>query len=122
MPEPNLKRMACPFCATQTTIPDDLRWEKTATAPQPPIRPGKLDPFDSARQATRENTPVPDTFTENTVKILRAAEPVARQAYSTYWRWTALRPLLPGCLIFIAVVCLLACATGAGLVYLLRQG
>lgn len=119
-PDANRDRIACPFCGTQLTIPPDLIWKKAAH-PQPRTKKNKPDPFKSASQATRENTPVPDTFTENTVKVLRAAEPVARKAYGAYWRWALLRPYLPGCLMFLAVSCLLACATGAGIVYFLQQ-
>jgi predicted RNA-binding Zn-ribbon protein involved in translation (DUF1610 family) len=117
-PAANLERMPCPFCGTQLTIPEALQTRKPVA---PPPQPAQFDPFESARRATRANTPVPDTFTPKLVNALNSLDPVARRAYSTYAWGSMARRRLPGCLALLAVACLLACAMGVGFAYLLGR-
>jgi hypothetical protein len=119
-PAANAQRMPCPFCGTQLTIPEALRTQKPLPpASAPPA--AQFDPFESARRATRANTPVPDIFTPKLVNALNTLDPVARRAYSTYAWGSMARRRLPGCLALLAVACLLACAVGVGLAYFLGR-
>jgi hypothetical protein len=97
--------MACTFCGTNLTIPEELRVQVTArVADQSKARPAI------------GSTPQPQVDAPD---LLRKAQPIAIRAWNAYAWWTWLRRLLPGCLIALVVLCL-ACMALGGLPFLLR--
>jgi hypothetical protein len=118
--------MPCPFCGTALTIPVNLRW-KQAIEPEalPPVENPAFDPFQAAKNAhvTGGQVEKAQADPEFVTNALRQARPIAVGALSAYALWANLRRFLPGCLIALASVCLLACtATGVILYFLQRAG
>jgi hypothetical protein len=109
--------MACPFCGTALTIPSNLRWKQAIVAEPPTMRGPAFNPLINARKSEK-----PASETEFVADALRQAQPLAAGAVSAYALWNRLRRLLPGCLIALTLLCLLACGAGAALLVYLRQG
>ena len=125
-PAPNKKLMPCPFCGTSLTIPTHLRWNQ-AIAPEPPPPPAEkptFDPFKAAENArfTGEKAEKAQADSKFVTDALRKAQPLAAGAVSAYALWASLRRFLPGCLIALAIVCLLSCGVGTAVLFFLRQG
>jgi NADH pyrophosphatase NudC (nudix superfamily) len=126
-PAPNKTLMPCPFCGTSLTIPADLRWQQfTEPEAPPPTTSGKpaFDPFQAAENArfTGEKAEKNQAETEFVTDALRKAQLLAAGAVSAYALWASLRRFLPGCLIALAILCVLSCGVGATVVFFLRQG
>jgi hypothetical protein len=125
-PAPNKNSMPCPFCGTALTIPTHLRWKQEFAPEQlSPVEKPAFDPFKAAENArfTGEKTEKAQADSEFVSNALRQAQPLAAGAVSAYALWASLRRFLPGCLIALASLCLLACAaTGIILYYLQRAG
>jgi hypothetical protein len=125
-PAPNKNSMPCPFCGTALTIPTHLRWKQEfAPEPHPPAEKLAFDPFKAAENArfTGEKAEKAQADSKFVTDTLRKAQPLAAGAISAYALWANLRRFLPGCLIALASLCLLACAaTGITLYFLQRAG
>jgi hypothetical protein len=124
---PNKNSMPCPFCGTALTIPTHLRWEQAITPEPPPSSEQQpaFDPFKAAENAkfTGEKAEKAQADSQFVTDALRKAQPLAAGAVSAYALWASLRRFLPGCLIALASLCLLACvATGIILYFLQRAG
>ncbi|RPH57216.1 MAG: hypothetical protein EHM81_11905 [Chloroflexi bacterium] len=130
-PAPNKNSMPCPFCGTALTIPVNLRWQQAVT-PEPPPPAGKpaFDPFRAAENArfTGEKAEYPGGHAKARVDsqfvtdALRKAQPLAAGAVSAYALWAGLKRFLPGCLMALAVLCVLSCGIGATVIYFLQRG
>jgi len=124
-PAPNQKNMPCPFCGTALTIPTHLRWEQAITPePPPPAEKPAFDPFKAAENArfSGEKAEKAQADSQFVTDALRKAQPLAAGAVSVYALWASLRRFLPGCLIALAILCVLSCGVGAAIVFFLRQG
>lgn len=96
-PLPGAVRIACPYCGSQTTVPENLRLN--AAPPPKPVQP-----------PVQASIPEPEI---DLSEALRKAQPVAAKALNTFWLWTLIRRYLPGCLAFIVIstcVCVAAIA------------
>ena len=95
-PEAGTSRMACTYCGTNLTIPENLQ-----TAARPRVE--KIS--SKAKPVIRLEKEAPD--------LLRKAEPIARKAWNLYAGWTWLRWLLPTCLTLFVIGCIACVALGA---------
>jgi hypothetical protein len=106
---PGAARMACTFCGTNLTIPEELR---AKAAPRMSTTPPRINPIATPKPEPQPTVDAPD--------LLRKAQPIALGAWNAFAAWTWLRRLLPGCLIALVLLCL-ACIALGGLPFLLRS-
>ena len=102
-PYPGAIRTVCEYCGCAANIPEDMR---IAAKPAP----GKAGPAQVKEESDIKLT-----------EIVDKVQPVAIKAYNTFWLWTIIRRFLPGCLITLAVLCLLTCVFTFGSIFLMRQ-
>ena len=108
-PIPGAARMACTFCGTNLTVPEELRAKAT---PRATSAPPKVKPLATPKPIKESQVDAPD--------LLRKAQPIALGAWNAFATWTWLRRLIPGCLIALVLLCL-ACLALGGLPFLLRS-
>ena len=89
-------RMACAYCGTNLTIPQELR---TKAMPKMERTASKAKPIS-----------IPEN---EAAKLLRKAQPAAIGAWNLYALWTWVRWLLPTCLVIFVIGTLLCIALGA---------
>jgi hypothetical protein len=88
--------MACTYCGTNLTIPQELRIKaKPAATSMPP-----------------QQRPTPSVEKE-APDLLRKAQPIAIKAWNTYAYWTWLRWLIPTCLVVLIVGMVICSLVGA---------
>lgn len=95
--------MACTYCGTNLTIPENLRVKTTPTVEVQPLK---------ARPTPRYEKEAPD--------FIRKAQPLAIKAWNLYAAWTWIRWLLPTCLT-VVVVGMIVCAMLGVLPFVLRR-
>ena len=123
-PAPNKTAMPCPFCGTALAIPVNLRWQQEII-PEPPSSTAQpaFDPFKAAENArfTGEKAEKAQADSQFVTDALRKAQPLAAGAVSAYALWAGLKRLLPGCLIALAILCLVTCTATGIVVFLLQK-
>ena len=95
--------MACEYCGSALAIPKELQQDAV--------------PLGSTFKIP-EPTP---TVEKEAAEFLRKAQPVAAKAFNLFALWTWVRRFLPGCLVAIVILCLLACVAGGLLFNLIQQ-
>lgn len=103
---PGEKRTVCGYCGVTVTVPESyIPQKKVDTEPpkaQTPARPAPPPPRKSDQ--------------EQVADVLRKAQPIATGALNTYAWWTGAKRFIPGCIIVLVVLCLLACLASAALI------
>jgi len=146
---PGEKRTTCGFCGVSVTVPADFvpRVNKDDVLPQ--VRNAlasgnKIEAVRLYRQGfgvglkeakdavdamqvdyePRYTSPPPPSRSdeEQIADVLRKAQPIATGALKTYAWWNIAKRFIPGCLIAMAVLCVLTCVSGAAFIFLLQQG
>jgi hypothetical protein len=117
--EPGAQVMPCPYCDSALTIPPRLR--RKAKPQSAPAAPRPRDPFSAAASvrlddATRERSQREAEMLSNG---LRRVQPIALQAARLYNIGILARHYLPGCLIALAIACLLGCVAVTVIVFYL---
>ena len=110
-PLPGAVRIACSYCGSQVTIPENLRLK--AIPKSKPV----ISPVQTFTSKPEEKEPE-----EQVVEMLRKAQPVATKAFGLYALWTWIRRFAPGCLIALSIACLLACAASVVLFNFVQSG
>jgi hypothetical protein len=116
--------MSCPYCSVALTIPPRLR-RKKATEIKPDQSAAKpKDPFSAAASVRLDKKTAErnQNETEMLAGALRQAQPIARGAAKLYNFWVLAKYFLPGILIALTVICLVACIVSLGLGIYLGQG
>jgi len=105
-PQPDRIRVSCVYCGSQATIPDHLRSKSQ------PQKPANFEPAQTQK-------PHPE---EQLADALRKAQPVAHKALNTFWLWSLVRRIAPGCIVTFSILCALSCAIAFLLIYYARSG
>ena len=95
-PEAGTSRMACTYCGTNLTIPENLQ---TAAMPRVEKISSKAQPVTGSEIDASD--------------LLRKAQPVMTRAWNMFAYWTWIRRLIPACLGIVFVFILLCFALGA---------
>ncbi len=143
-PNPGEKRTTCGFCGVAVSVPADfvprvnaadvLARVRNALAGGNKIEAVRLyregmgvglkEAKDAVNALEAEYNPrpaPPKIDQEQVADVLRKAQPIAAGALNTYAWWSALRRIVPGCLILLVAVCIISCASFAAFILLLQQ-
>jgi hypothetical protein len=88
-PDAGASRMACTFCGTNLTIPENLRIKS-----QPKV--------ETNFRKAETSRPVEIEASE----MLRKAQPVAIRAWNLFAMWTWLKWLIPTCFVISIILCI----------------
>ncbi len=144
-PNPGEKRTACGFCGVSVTVPASfipkvdsagvLARVRNALAGGNKIEAVRLyregmgvglkEAKDAVDTLDAEYNPRPappqKSSEEQVADMLRKAQPIAAGALNTYTWWSVLKRIVPGCLVLLAAVCILSCASFVGFIFLLQM-
>jgi len=105
-PEAGRDRMACPYCHTQLTIPDDMRRAPIPIVEAPRVEVNQLPPQETQQQVA---------------DFIRQVQPVAIRGWNVFAWWTRLRRFIPGCTIALLAACGILCFLFALLINFIRK-